>query len=111
MRRVRVRRRLRTVSKRELVAFLMVYVDDMRAAYGRMKMCHMMADTHQELIDMADRIQVARRWIQKPDTAEEHFDISLTKRSLAMMFGAKEVTGRDLVTIIQRKRHAAKTAV
>ena len=41
-----------------------VYVDDMRANFGRMKMCHMIADTIDELHTMADRIGVARRWFQ-----------------------------------------------
>lgn len=30
----------------------MVYVDDMKACYGRLVMCHMMAGTDEELRDM-----------------------------------------------------------
>lgn len=41
-----------------------VYVDNMRAPFGRMLMCHMSADTSEELLAMADRIGVARKWIQ-----------------------------------------------
>ena len=74
-----------------------VYVDDMRAPYGPMIMCHMAADTHDELIEMADRIGVDRRWIQKPGTPHEHFDICLSKRKLAVEHGAVEVTQRELV--------------
>jgi len=38
-----------------------VYVDDMRAPFGRLVMCHMIADTDGELLEMADRIGVQRR--------------------------------------------------
>ena len=41
-----------------------VYVDNMQAQFGRMKMCHMIADSTEELLAMADRIGVARKWIQ-----------------------------------------------
>jgi len=72
-----------------------VYVDDMRAPFGRMLMCHMTADTTDELLAMADRIGVARRWLQYPGTWKEHFDIALSKRALAVKFGAVEETQRD----------------
>lgn len=57
-----------------------VYVDNMKAAYGRMVMCHMVADSRDELLAMADKIGVARKWIQKPGTAWEHFDVCKSKR-------------------------------
>jgi hypothetical protein len=72
-----------------------VYVDDMRAPFGRMLMCHMTADTTEELLSMADRIGVARKWIQHAGTWKEHFDIALSKRALAVKFGAIEETQRD----------------
>lgn len=61
-----------------------VYVDDMRAPFGRMLMCHMIADTEDELLAMADTIGVARKWYQG-----DHFDIALSKRALAIEAGAK----------------------
>lgn len=83
-----------------------VYVDDMQAGYGRMKMCHMVADTDDELHVMADQIGVARKWHQKPGTPQSHYDICLSKRALAVQFGAQEVTRREAVMIIIRKREA-----
>lgn len=66
-----------------------VYVDDVRHAYGRMIMCHMWADSEDELFAMADRIGVARKWIQRPPKASwVHFDISLGPRALAIAAGA-----------------------
>lgn len=74
-----------------------VFVDDMQAPYGRMIMCHMGADTTEELLEMADRIGVQRKWLQHPGTWREHFDICQSKRQLAISYGALEVTQRDFV--------------
>lgn len=70
-----------------------VYVDDMYAPFGRMKMCHMMADTHDELVVMADQIGVSRRWIQNAgNPVHEHFDVSKGARAKAVAAGAYEIT-------------------
>lgn len=74
-----------------------VYVDDMKALYRGMIMCHMSADTHDELITMADLIGVDRRWIQYPGTFREHFDICTPMRKLAVKNGAEEVSTKELV--------------
>ena len=66
-----------------------VYVDDVRHSFGRMVMCHMWADSLDELLAMADRIGVARRWLQQPPKASwVHFDISLGKKVTAIEAGA-----------------------
>lgn len=76
-----------------------VYVDDMRAPFGNMVMCHMWADVDDELLAMADRIGVQRKWIQghpvlsfgkHRNASWVHFDIALSKRALAVKFGAIE---------------------
>jgi hypothetical protein len=76
-----------------------VYVDDMAARFRRMVMCHMLADTDDELHAMADRIGVARRWHQG-----DHYDICLAKRALAIEAGAIEITQREAVEIRRRNR-------
>ena len=43
-----------------------VYVDAMRAQFGRMKLSHMCADTLSELLIMADAVGVRGRWLQRP---------------------------------------------
>ena len=66
-----------------------VYVDDVRHSFGRMVMCHMWADSLEELLAMADRIGVQRRWLQQPPKASwVHFDISLGKKAQAIAAGA-----------------------
>lgn len=77
-----------------------VYVDDMYAPFGRMKMCHMVADTHEELVTMAVCIGLSPRWIQHEGGSHEHFDVSTSKRQLAIEHGAKEITMLELVEIL-----------
>lgn len=82
-----------------------VYVDDMRARFGRMVMCHMLADTDAELHDMAGRIGVARRWWQSPEkTSGSHYDIALSKRAIAVAAGAVEITWRQAGAMNARRR-------
>lgn len=83
-----------------------VYVDDMRAQFGRMVMCHMLADTTEELLAMADKIGVQRKWLQCAGTPKEHFDIALSKRALAVAAGAVEVGKSGVVEVLKRKRQA-----
>lgn len=85
-----------------------VYVDDMHKTdlgrLGRMKMCHMIADTDEELHAMADRIGVARKWLQKPGTERRHYDIATSKRALAVKAGAIEITLRQASAMVARRR-------
>lgn len=82
-----------------------VYVDDARHAYGRMVMCHMWADSLDELLAMADRIGVARRWLQEPPKASwVHFDISLGKKALALKAGAILVDRYGPLEFLARQR-------
>lgn len=82
-----------------------VYVDDMRAKFGRMVMCHMLADTDDELHAMAARIGVARKWWQSPEkTSGSHYDISLGKKAMAVEFGAVEITWRQASAMNRRRR-------
>lgn len=65
------------------------YVDNIALPFGRMKMCHLWADTLDELLAMVDRIGVQRKWLQQPPKASwVHFDISLGKKQLAIAAGA-----------------------
>lgn len=81
-----------------------VYVDDMRAPFGRMVMCHMVADSDEELHDMARRIGVARKWHQAPPRHDSHYDIAQSKKKLAVMSGAVAITRRELSAMVMRRR-------
>lgn len=89
---------------------MVCYVDDMQAAYQpahnsarKYIMSHMIADTEEELHAMAKRIGVARRWYQG-----DHYDITQSKKVLAIQYGAKAITMRELgrMVIIRRRAEA-----
>lgn len=71
-----------------------VYVDDMQAKFGRMKMCHCLADTEEELFAMMDKIGVDRKWYQTKK-GNLHFDIALSMRAKAVRLGAVEITWKQ----------------
>lgn len=73
-----------------------VYVDEARHPYGRMMMCHMIADSTEELRAMARKIGVKLKWIQNEGEYKEHFDICKTMRARAIANDAIEITGHEL---------------
>jgi len=81
-----------------------IYVDDMRARVREHIMCHMIADTEAELHDMAARIGIARRSYQ-----DDHYDVTLDLRAMAVALGAREITWREcsLMTVLRRRDPAA----
>ena len=83
-----------------------VYVDNMKANFRGYVMCHMIADTTEELLAMADLIGAAHKYIQNPGTPKEHFDIPIERRSLAIEHGAIELTRREVGLKIRAKRAA-----
>jgi hypothetical protein len=85
----------------------MVFVDTMRAGYRGMVMCHCIADSTEELLQMMDKIGVQRKWIQKAGTRYEHFDICLSKRALAIKNGAIEISQMELGRKIVARRKSA----
>lgn len=87
-----------------------VYVDDMAASFTpthvagrRYVMCHMMADTDDELLAMADKIGINRKWIQRVPSGT-HFDIAKSKKALAIRHGAVEITQREMAAYAWHRR-------
>jgi len=66
-----------------------------------MVMCHMVADTPDELHAMANQIGIKRRWFQDAPL-RPHYDICKSKRALAIAAGAQPVTARELITVLRR---------
>lgn len=93
-----------------------VYVDEPIHPFGRMMMCHMWADTEAELFAMADKIGVARKWVQGHATSIGHgrkaswlhFDIAKGKRSQAVKHGAIECDRYECAAHVARLRGNTK---
>ncbi len=81
-----------------------VYVDAAVWPYGRMLMCHMVADNLEALHAMADKLGIARRWFQNKPGRVPHYDLCKAKRAKAIKLGAVEVTWRELVAVGKRVR-------
>ncbi len=67
-----------------------VYVDNYRAPFRNMIMCHMMADTIEELHAMAKNIGLRRAWFQNKRSGC-HYDIAQTTKGKALICGAVEI--------------------
>lgn len=88
---------------------LAVYVDDMRAPFRGRILCHMVADTLEELHAMAAEIGMPRRAYQgPPKTRHPHYDIPLEMRAQAVRLGAVEISIRQAPAIARRCLAAAK---
>ena len=66
-------------------------------------MCHMIADSLEELHAMADKIGIQRKWFQS-NSRFPHYDICAAKRRLAVKEGAIESSLREMVTVMKRFR-------
>lgn len=80
-----------------------VYVDEAVNRYGRMLMCHMLADTPAELHGMADFLGLRRSWYQG-GASTPHYDICKRNRRLAVLNGAVEVDRRATARLVKRIR-------
>lgn len=79
-----------------------VYVDQARNPFRGMLMCHMVADTMDELHAMAAAIGMPRRAYQP--RSFPHYDVPLDRRAYAVALGAVEVDRRGIVAVMRRLR-------
>lgn len=86
-----------------------VYVDDMLrpTRVGRLtsRWSHLMADTHEELMEFAARMKLQPAWLQHPGSYREHFDLTEPRRTAALRMGAQAITyPHGTAEILRRKR-------
>ncbi len=71
-----------------------VYVDDPIWPFRGKKWCHMTAHTHDELHAFARKLGLKRQWFQDKDH-HQHYDLTASKRQMAIDLGAVAVGWRD----------------
>lgn len=77
-----------------------VYVDSLRPCLKSKKWkhdhsCHLFADDEKELMEFAKKIGLKESWVQRKRIL--HFDLTATKREVAVVSGAVEVSGQFIV--------------
>ena len=80
-----------------------VYVDVPRWKLGRMVMCHMIADSLDELHEMATKLGLKRDWFQDR-ASTPHYDVCKRKRVQAVRLGAIACDRRAFVGHVRRIR-------
>lgn len=81
----------------------MIYVDNfyLRCSYRGMRMSHLFSYDQTELHEFAARLGLRRDWFHR-----DHYDISYSKRELALMLGARNITYRQMARMVTRWRHS-----
>lgn len=73
-----------------------VYIDSANLKYRNMIMCHMIADSYEELHDMAQKIGMKKAWFQS-NASFPHYDVCLMRKKKAIQYGAIQLNRRELV--------------
>ena len=66
--------------------------------------CHLVADTLAELHSFASKVGMKRAWFQPGDASMPHYDLTAKRRAVAVKKGAKEISRKELVAMIQKNR-------
>lgn len=90
-----IRPALRLFGRAHKLSAMAVYVDSARHPFKGHMMCHMTADSLEDLHDMARCLEMKRAWFQAPPKASfPHYDIPAPRRARAIDYGALEVDSR-----------------
>lgn len=85
-----------------------VYIDSLRhypyTSLRHKTWCHMLADTEEELHEMAKKIDLRRGWFQNKSIP--HYDLTPSKRRLAIQYGAIELSRDEFVAKMREIRNS-----
>ena len=77
-----------------------VYVNKLKARFGGLTLCHLLADSVAELHGMARSLGIEPRWFQP--FPYPHYDISVSKRDRAVELGAIAIDRHRLEQLAAR---------
>jgi len=77
-----------------------VYVNKLRPRFGGLSLCHLLADSLDELHAMARKISVEPSLFQHDHIP--HYDLSRAKREQAIAAGAKVIDRHELALLVER---------
>jgi hypothetical protein len=79
-----------------------VYVDTLRDWGWRLgPSCHLAADTLAELHAFAARLGMRRSWFQ-PGRGRPHYDLTASRRAVAVRLGAVELAAPAIIPVMRR---------
>ena len=81
----------------------MIFIDDVRLTYGKTKICHAVAETTDELLAVANAIDVEPHHIKGEGTRYEFLVVPWDKRKEVLKHNATEVTIRGLIAAMLSK--------
>lgn len=84
----------------------MFYVDDAAISWRGRRWYHLMADSEDELHAFADRLGLKREWAQITGHPFPHYDLTGSKRLLAVRLGAVQMTAIGLVKLFRERKSA-----
>jgi hypothetical protein len=73
-----------------------IYVSEIQAGFGRIKRCRMIADNHIDLHKFAQKLRLRRIRCRGDCTPHEHYELTQEQRKLAVAYGAKQISDKDL---------------
>lgn len=71
---------------------------------------HLYADTSAELLEFAQFLGLEARWLQRPGTFHEHFDVTDPVRDRAISLGAREITCVETGHLLMQKLLVSRAA-
>lgn len=86
-----------------------VYVDLCNYSSNGRKWGHLVADTEEELHELAEAIGLKRKWFQNRPGGIPHYDVTRSKRDKAIKAGAKEINYNEMKEFIKNYRTTEST--